>query len=261
MRPILRPLVALVAAAILLAPAVAGAYTIVLKDGSQIISKAKYRVDGARALFTLPSGAEATLALDQIDVQRTEAANKADYGTGVSLGTGTTTAIPQTQKREVKPSLKDYIRDREGQLRELPTAKRETKGTDVAAGKTLAGFDDLFEMTRTPATDLDLVSALRTVYHGEGVTQMDVYGGTQRSRLLVEVITNSEAALFRSLQVTSKAILEVSKTYPKLAAIELVAVTENRVHAGQFVITPELAAELDGNPQEVAAFFVKNVQF
>ena len=80
-RPALLALLALVAAASLLLAAVA--YTIVLKDGSTLQAKEKYTVKNGRAIIILLNGAQTFVPVDQIDVPKTEQANKLGLGTGV----------------------------------------------------------------------------------------------------------------------------------------------------------------------------------
>src|SRR4028119_2010381 len=56
------------------------AYTIYLKDGSTVQSKGKYRVQNGKAYITLPNGTQTFIDAKEIDVKRTDEANKADYG-------------------------------------------------------------------------------------------------------------------------------------------------------------------------------------
>lgn len=240
----------------------AGAYTIVLKNGTNIVAKDKYRVDGNRVVFAMPNGTQAALDLAEVDIAKTEAANRADYGTAVVLDR-TATAVPQAEKSgPPKQSLTDYIAGQERGLRELPTSRRDARDTTVSAGKTRAGYDDLFGLERAALSDLDLGTEIKRVFRNEGVDAINVYAGSQRKRALVEVTTNSEAALFRALEVAAKATTELDKLRPgQIEALEVVMMTEARARGGQFVLTPETAGELVAKPQEIAAFFVRNVQF
>jgi hypothetical protein len=238
----------------------ASAYVIVLKNGTTMEARDKYRVDGDRIVFSLPNGTQATLALAEVDVAKTEALNSKGYGGATVLDT--TTVPPAEKAGPARQSLTDYIAGQDRQLRELPTVRRESKDPSVAAGKTKAGYDDLFGLERANLPDLELGSEIKRVFRNEGVDAINVYAGSQRKRALVEVTTNSEAALFRALEVAAKATSELAKLRPgEVEALEVVMLTEARGRGGQFVLTPELAAELVAKPQEVAAFFVRNVQF
>ena len=47
----------------------------------------------------------------------------------------------------------------------------------------------------------------------------------------------------------------------RLAAIELLLQTPRGSSAGQFLLTPELAAQVNSNTVDAASFFVENVRF
>ena len=66
----------LAAAALLLLPALVGAYTIVLKDGRRLQAKARYTVESGVAKFIDTSGQTHTLPLAQIDLAATRRANR-----------------------------------------------------------------------------------------------------------------------------------------------------------------------------------------
>ena len=59
------------------------AYTIYLRDGARLIAKEKYTLDGDRALIVLQNGTQTFLAASEIDVPRTDAANRNNYGTAM----------------------------------------------------------------------------------------------------------------------------------------------------------------------------------
>lgn len=259
-----RPLRSLVAAALLLAVAPPlAAYTIVLKDGSQVVARTKYRVDGQRAVFNLPNGTVSTLPLSEIDIPRTERANSSgNLGTAVVIDQPQEPTPPPQTPTATNPALSNYIRDKEQGLRELPGARRSPEIKPGTAAKTRAGFDDLFGFERSDYPDLEVASAIKAVYHRAGLTDAQIHRGTRADRALVEVITNSEASLFQALEIGAQALLEARTAHAaELAALELVMVTESRSRAGQFVLTPELAQELRDEKTDTAAFFVKHVQF
>jgi len=63
----------------------ASSYTVVLKDGSTIIAKEKYRIEGSRAIITLLNGTQTFVRADQIDIAKTDAANRGSYGSAVVI--------------------------------------------------------------------------------------------------------------------------------------------------------------------------------
>ena len=98
----------LAAALCLLLAAPLAAYTIYLKDGTRMQAKEKYRVVNGQAMITLPNGTRGVLDVREIDVKRTEEANRVDYGGNAVVvetpqepaappPTTTTTAPPPTE--------------------------------------------------------------------------------------------------------------------------------------------------------------------
>lgn len=249
--------------AVLVLATAAEAYTLVLKDGSKVIARDEPRIENGRALFTMQNGAAGSLDATQIDIDKTVAANKGkEYGTGLVLDP-TVTALPQANKpAEQRLTLSQYIAKNEGSLRELPAAKRATRQQGVPPTKTKAGFDDLFEWDRQDLSDMDLAGEIKRFYRAQGIEEIGTYSGSQRKRVLIEVATNSEAALFLALEVGAKAMLELERTRGNAVdALELVMRGPNRSRGGQFVMTRELAADIVAKPKETAVFFVRNVQF
>jgi hypothetical protein len=236
------------------------AYTIVLKDGSQIQAKEKYKLQGKRAVITLPNGTQSFIDAATIDVARTEQANKVDYGTAVVLG-DTPGATPPPPPRAESKRLADLISKENTVPRELPEVRRETTRREGSVGRTRAGFPDFGALARKPFSSLEAAADLQSFFRSQEVEEVAIYQGTQGDRPLLEVTTNSEAAVFRALTVSSNALLHVRQTHPRVAALELMPVTPSRERAGQFVLTPEMAEELVARRVEPGTFYVRNVQF
>jgi hypothetical protein len=261
-----RPLRWLAAAALsLLLASPAAAYTIYLKNGTTIQAKAKYTVRDGKAYVTLPSGTQSFIKASEIDVPRTEAANKSDYGGNAVIlenaaPAETPAAVTGQQKR-----LSDMIASRQAS-RELPGPGREkpaVAGAGHTAARTRAGFPDLSTLGRQPFAQADVLAELQQFFHGQGVDDVEIYAGTRPDRPLVEVTTPSEGSVFRILGIAANALLHIRDRFPggKVAAVELLMATPQRERAGQFVLTPEMASDLVAKKIEIPAFFVQNVQF
>jgi len=261
-RPALLALLALVAAASLLLAA--AGYTIVLKDGSTLIAKEKYTVQNGRAIITLLNGTQTFVAADQIDVRKTEQANKLGLGTGVLVpgspqDIGTVPAQPRKDE-----TLADLIHKQGAGPREVPGSKRQ-KDQPPAAGrllKTKAGFPDLSAFPRKPFAHADVTAQLQQFFRAQGFDQVEIWEGTQSDRPLIEISTNSEGSVFKALSTAANGLLQIRTTFPnRLSAFEVLLTTPARERAGQFELTPEMATELVSKKVDVTAFFVKNVQF
>jgi hypothetical protein len=246
------------------------AYTIYLKDGSTIQAKEKYKIVGDRALITLLNGTQTFVATKQLDVARTDQANTNDYGSAVVIDDSRQAPVAATPPPP-KKTLADLIQSKGSEPRPLPQVRRDGRtgappastaaGTAGVLQKTKAGYLDLSTVARKPFAEADVAAELQQFFRGQGVEEVEVFQGTQGDRLLVEVTTNSEGAVFKALAVTATALLHVRDRHPRIAACELLLTTPGKDRAGQFVITPQMATDLVSRNVEVSAFFLNNVQF
>jgi hypothetical protein len=261
-RPALLALLALVAAASLLLAATA--YTIVLKDGHTLVAKEKYTVKNGRAIIILISGTETSVAMDQIDVPKTEQVNKLGLGTGVLVpgspqDIGTVPAQPRKDE-----TLADLIHKQGAGPRDVPGNKRPQK-EQAAPGKlmkTKAGFNDLAAYPRKPYSHADVSAQLQQFFHGQGFEGVEIWEGTQADRPLIEITASSEGTVFKALNTAANGLLQIRTAFPnRVSAFEVLLSTTGRERAGQFELTPEMATDLVSKKVDVTAFFVKNVQF
>ena len=240
---------------LLLVAAPLAAYTIYLKDGSRLIAREKYTLDGDRALIVLQNGTQTFLAASEIDVPRTDAANRNNYGTAMVLQDGqfTETAPPPDSGRQ--ESLTDLAGRTSTQPR--PQAVRP-----VPTRPTSGDYMDLLSSQRQPFRNLDLAGEIQQVFLAQGVAGMQLAQGTAADRVLLEITTDSEASVFRALEVAADALLHVrTRTAAPVAAFEIVLVTSNRSRGGQFLLTPGQASQIADGEVELPAFYVQNVQY
>jgi hypothetical protein len=244
-------------------PAITTGYTIVLKDGATILAKEKYTIDNGKAIITQLNGIQTFVRADQIDVARTEAANREGHGNAVILpgspqDIGKVPAVPQKDR-----TLSDLITAKATVPRDLPQSRRDkNEATPGRLGKTKAGFFDLTTLPRKPYPHAEVTADLQQFFHGQGIDEVEIYEGTQADRPMLEISTNSEGSVFKALNTTANALLHVREASPgKVAAFEILMTTPAHERAGQFVLTPEMATDLVGRKVDVTAFFVKNVQF
>ena len=247
--------------AVLLAAPLA-AYTIVLKDGSKIQSKEALRLEGDRVIITLLSGTETFIAKSEIDFEATKAANQDNLGSAMLLEDGKVQQL-ETGSAPTKSSLQDLIQSGQAGPRTRPEARRPVRRSrsaeDIAT--TMAGYEDLVLLERMPHPELEIATQIRGLFMGEGLNAQ-VYQGTGPSSPLVEIRTNSEAAVFGALETAATALLQLRDRFPhQVAQLELLMMTPNGERGGQFVLTAALAARIAGGVDEISTFFVENVQF
>lgn len=239
------------------------AYTIYMKDGSKIIAREKYRVEGERAIIVLQNGTRTFIQAAQIDVARTEEANRNDYGSAVVLDEGKTRTVdggaaPPPRDRR----LGDLIAERGQGMRRLPEARRSAPDEEAELVRSPGGWPDLTALPRRPFSDAQVATDLESFFTGQGLQGAKIYQGTAAGRAFIEVPAGSEAAVFRSISVAAEALLATrQRAGSRLAAVELLMITPAKERAGQFTLTPELAQDLTGKRQEVSTFFLTHVQF
>lgn len=226
------------------------AYTVYLKDGSSIQAKEKYKISGDRALITLTNGQHTFVPASQVDVARTEKANKLDYGSAVVLQEAAPTAVPPPAPRS--KSLSDLIQRGSAGPQAAPEARRP------AAAPVRRG--DSGSLARKPFAQLDAAAELQAFFRSQGIEEAEIYQGSQ-GRPLIEVTTNSEAAVFRALAVSAGALAQVRTSRPAIGGLELSLLTPSKERAGEFAMTPQMADDLLGKKVEVSAFFLDHVKF
>jgi len=246
------------------------AYTIYLKDGSKLLARQKYTVNGATAEITLHNGAQTTLPMARIDVPKTEAANASDYGDATVL------SVPQPPPKPTQPlpsqNLAGVLSHSASTLpapapppRPVPAAPAVATATGAAGNAlahTAAGTVDFMRAPRTPISRVDLGTLLSEKMRVHGVESAGIYQGSSPRRVLVEVVTNSEGAVFQGIAAAAQSLLDVEAKQPgSLDAIELFLATDKRQRAGQFLITTERANELKTRQLNIAAFYLKYVEF
>lgn len=244
----------------LLATGPLAAYTIYLKDGSAVQAKTKYRVEGNRAYIVLPNGTQTFIDVREIDVKRTEAANKADYGGNAVILQEAAPPRDGTPPPPPKQRLSDVIAKRGS---ELPGPQREpAKAVPLESLKTKSGHTDFATIPRRMYEPAEIAAEIRQFFLGQGVPEVAIYVGTQPSHPLVQVTVGTETGVFRGLAVGANAILHIRDRFPgKVEAFDLLLVTTSGERGGQFVLTPAMAADLVAKKVQLSAFFIENVQF
>jgi hypothetical protein len=253
--------VALLTALVLATPA--AAYIIVMKDGSTLTAAKEYEVRGEMAIITLPSGAVTQIELEKIDQEKTKETNSRGYGDAQLVDDGTTRQVKKAPDEEERRRQDLSTLARRESALERPEPRRRAEREEVrTAPRTSAGFTDLSRITRQPFNDLNAASDVQRFFRGQAIDGVELYQGTQPDHLYVEITTASEASVFRALEVAAQALLAAQETHPQaLGALEVYLATPDRERAGQFVLTRELAEQLNGGGTEVSQFFLENVQF
>ena len=140
------------------------------------------------------------------------------------------------------------------------TQVQQPESNDIR--RTTTGVVDLTVFPRTPYRNLEVSGETSRFLRALGVDEFHIYQGTDQKRAFLEVITNSEASVFRGVEAAADTLLHLRNNYSdQIEALEVLLVTANRERAGQFLLTPETASELADESLDASVFFISNVQF
>ena len=256
----LRPLGVLITV-LLLAATPASAYIVFLKDGSQIQTKEKYRIEGDKAILILPSGTSASYDASEIDIEKTEEINVVDYGTATLIeGLNKQKRLTKDHKFKKEPEFGQYISGRSLALPEV--RKRAETVPEDQLPTTRAGFVDLMAFRRAPYPSAEVTGEVLGYLKGQGIDRVRIFKGTEPDRPLIEIVAASEASVFKAIKDSANSLAQIHENFPELVtAFELVLMTESQDRAGQFVLTPELADLLVKDQISVSQFFLRFVEF
>ncbi len=254
------PLAALVAALALLFSSALAAYTIRLKNGSEIIAKKKYVVQGDKAIIVLPSGVESVLAFSEIDVAETEAANLNNLGTAMVIENGKAVDLALSAP---PPPKKETLQDLLGK-RAAAEGTPNAGAVAMDAGPTQRSVSRPLPTSseRAPLRNVELSTAIRTFIFGRGISNLVVQQGPRANQPRLVFETASETQVFRALIASAGALLEMRDKRPgEVEAFEVICDGPAGGRAGRFTLTSAQAADLLAGKITLPAFFFQNVEF
>lgn len=239
------------------------AYTVYLKDGSTLLARSKFELQGDKAIIILQNGTQTFIQASEIDIPRCDKENQVNYGTALVLEDGKF----QQRKATKAPPKQDTLVDLARRSRPSSGARRtksdqNSRSETQDPSKTLAGNNDLYAFSRVPYRNLNVADEIRRMFMEQNLEGISLSQGTSADRPLLAVTANSEGSVFHCLRTAAAALLRTSRNYPNdIKALELVLSTTSKARSGQFVLTPELATELLAKTTEISTFFVEHVQF
>ncbi len=239
------------------------AYMVYLKDGSKLDARDKYQVEGEMAIITLLNGTRTSIAFAEIDVARTEEANRTNYGgDALVLEGGTVKDLSQARPPDRRERLADLIARGEAPAVTATEARRDTMPPASETAPATRGPSRPPAASSAPYRNREVAAEIERLLQAEGVSGARIAAGTRPDRPLVEATADSEAAVFRTLEAACRALLGAREKHAgDLGGLELAMTTSNGAAAGQFTLTPQLAADLLDDRIEVSAFFVQHVRF
>lgn len=227
------------------------AYVIVLRNGSRVVAREKYEVQGNNAVFRLRSGTLTSLPVSQIDVEATEKLNARALGDAVPLDWVDVQEPPPTPTPT--PSITAL-----GHLRAGVAAPEG----DAARPTPTPGIQYRADSYRDPQVEKVFSQSLEQVnlfFHRTSK-------GTNPAYLFVEVQVGSPAEVGKALQALTGVyhFLETGEAAGEGRSperLEILLLNEAGREAGVFRLSPKDAAELATGEVTPEEFFVQHVIF
>ena len=118
------------------------------------------------------------------------------------------------------------------------------------------------QMARQPMGNTELATALEEAFDERGLQGVSIFQGTEQGRPMVEITADSEASVFRGLEVAADVLLAVLDQHAnEFDSMELVMTTAGRERAGEFALTTEMAESIRSQEIEITAAFIQYVRF
>ncbi len=236
------------------------AYTIRLKDGTEILAKKKYVVQGDKALLILPSGTESVLALSEIDVAGTEAANRDDLGTAIVIENGKATDLAKSAPPpSPKPTLKDLLEKRAAAA---GSSNAGAVAMDAGPAQRANARQPASHLGQQPLRNVELSTEIRSFIFARGIGNLEVQQGPSSNRPRLVYETSTESQVFRALVASAGALLNVREKLPgEVEGFEVICDDPTGGRAGHFNLTPSQAADLLSGKIDAASYFIKYVEF
>ena len=248
---------ALVAALLLPALLQAADFVIYTKDGQRILAREKPVQQGNRLIFRTPLGAQQSMAVDDFDPVRTEAANKEGLGGAYVLG-DTKQATPIADTAGKKPSLSEYIRQNKG-IMKAPSAEAPTRESTGSVGDILSVGPKSPDGGGGFGVDLQMMNAFMQSFEGAGLRGVRLTSIPQGVQL--RVITETEQQVFGAIAAAARGLKESRALGKPLDKVDMYLATSAGESAGRFEISPEDAESLVTGRTTPSKFFIQHVIF
>lgn len=251
----------LVAVAALLTASTAAAYIVVLKDGTQIITKDKYELDGERVILTMRNGNTTFYDASDVDFERTEELN---HGKNAGQATFIEEKLLEIERDDEEAQIDTQLSDVVGgKGLSLPEPKkRKPKVTGEAElPKTAAGYVDFVRVEKLPPQDAEVAAEIESYLEGQGHT-LSIYHGVSEEAPLVEIRANTESEVFKGIRDSASALVQLTQRFPaRVEGFDVLFLTDKDVRGGQFSMTLEQAQLITSGRLEPQVYFLRYVEF
>lgn len=238
--------VAAAAAVVMLATSPAWAvYVVILKDGTRISARERFKVQGEMALITLPNGTVTQIQLARVDVAASDKASAKGVGDAVQIDAVPKSSTPTASASDRSTaSLQEVARQRR--------LKEEKKAQDAGKGGKGA--------TLSPYPDREIASAFYAALESAGIGNIQTFAGSAKGAIRIDGVADKEEQIFSALTTLARRYQEMkSSTSLAPERIELTLKTSTGEDAGSFSFNIDEAGPLLRGELSAQEFFVRNV--
>jgi hypothetical protein len=220
----------------------AGAWVVVLKDGSKIFAQKKYDVKDANAIIVLENGNITQIPLSQIDVPGSDEYNKENVGNVIALTT------PKEQSRTPPPaasstgsSLSQFIRERRREAKARPEPDRSEAA--AASANRSAGVSALVDREA------------QRIFAAAGIDRYKMRAGPT-----AVFVADDEDSVFQAMTAAARLALDLGEQ-GKVQYLDVEILSSKGETGGKFRMTAVDVADLVAGKVTPSEYFVKNVIF
>jgi hypothetical protein len=223
-------------------------YVVVLRNGSRIVAKAKYKVKGPNAIFETRTGTLTSIPVSQIDLQATGKVNSLNLGDAETLDWVDVQKIVPTPTPTPAVSALGHI---------LPGIA--AKVGEAAVPTPTPGVVYRDGRYHDPQVDQAFQQGLES-YH---LYLYRTSVGTQPSYLFMEIQVNGQPETLKALEAVCMTYQLLAEKAPNRLPerVELRMINESGREAGVFRLSAADAAELVSGKVTADKFFIQHVIF
>lgn len=224
------------------------AYVVVLRNGSRVVTRERYKIKGSNAIVTLKNGTLTSIPLSQIDLGATDRLNVQNLGDAtpldwVDMATPTPVPTPTPSVAGLGHIIPGLARPENDAARPTPTPGISLRDVEFTDKQVERAFEEGLER-----------------YH---LYLYRTSVGTQLGYLFIELRVNGQSEVVKALQAVTSTYHVLVTSAPDRAPVrvELQMLNESGKEAGLFRLSPEDAAELATAKITAEEFFIRKVIF
>ncbi len=223
-------------------------YVVMLRNGSRVVAREKYKVQGSNAVFVTKNGTFTSIPLSQIDVAETEKVN--------GLGLGDAQLLAWVDARKVVPTPTPTP-----PVASLGHIKAGVAAKEGAAALPTPTPGVMFRGTRYRDAKVD--EAFQQGLEAYHLYLYRTSEGTKPEYLFIEINVNGQPETIKALQAVTATYQLLVQTAPDRAPerVELQMLNEAGKEAGVFRLSAADAAELVSGKVTPENFYVQHVIF